>query len=325
MKRLCLIFLFVFLFSTFSIFTYAKPIVLRLGHVVSTKAPYHVGALRFAKLLKEKTKGNIIIDIYPGGQLARGEREIIEQLQFGGVDLVVTSTGPVGGFVPSMLVVDLPFLFKDNNHVDKVLEGEIGKSLLEKLSKAGIKGLAFWENGFRNLTNSKRPINLPEDVKGLKIRTMENQVHIDSFRALGADPTPMAWGEVYTALQQGVIDGQENPINIIRTLKIYEVQKYLALTGHFYSPALILMNKKKFDKMPKNYKKALVEAAWEAGRYEKNFIRKNEARMLKELKELGMVVTTPDKSLFRKATESVYKKYENRFGKDLINKIINTK
>ena len=113
MKRLCLIFLFVFLFSTFSIFTYAKPIVLRLGHVVSTKAPYHIGALRFAKLLKEKTKGNIIIDIYPGGQLARGEREIIEQLQFGGVDLVVTSTGPVGGFVPSMLVVDLPFLFRE--------------------------------------------------------------------------------------------------------------------------------------------------------------------------------------------------------------------
>jgi tripartite ATP-independent transporter DctP family solute receptor len=257
--------------------------------------------------------------------LGKGERECIEGLQIGTIDLVATSTGPVGGFVPQMLVVDLPFLFRDNRHVDKVLDGPIGKGLLKDLSKAGIKGIAFWENGFRNLTNNKHPVNKPEDVKGLKLRTMENEVHMDAFRTLGADPTPMTWGEVYTSLQQGVIDGQENPINIIRTHKIYEVNKYLALTGHVYSPALLLMNENKFKSLSPDLQKALMEAGKEAAKFERKFIRDNEAKMLEELKGFGMQVTYPDKKLFRKATEPTYKKYEARFGKDLINKIVGTK
>jgi tripartite ATP-independent transporter DctP family solute receptor len=303
----------------------AAPVTLKLAHVVSTSAPYHIGAMEFAKLVDQKTKGQLKIEIYPGGQLGKGERECIEGLQIGTIDLVATSTGPVGGFVPQMLVVDLPFLFRDNRHVDKVLDGPIGKGLLKDLSKAGIKGIAFWENGFRNLTNNKHPVNKPEDVKGLKLRTMENEVHMDAFRTLGADPTPMTWGEVYTSLQQGVIDGQENPINIIRTHKIYEVNKYLALTGHVYSPALLLMNENKFKSLSPDLQKALMEAGKEAAKFERKFIRDNEAKMLEELKGFGMQVTTPDKKLFQKATEPTYKKYETRFGKDLINKIVGTK
>jgi len=303
----------------------AAPVTLKLAHVVSTSAPYHIGAIEFAKLVDQKTKGQVKIEIYPGGQLGKGERECIEGLQIGTIDLVATSTGPVGGFVPQMLVVDLPFLFRDNRHVDKVLDGPIGEGLLKDLSKAGIKGLAFWENGFRNLTNNKRPVNKPEDVKGLKLRTMENEVHMDAFRTLGADPTPMTWGEVYTSLQQGVIDGQENPINIIRTHKIYEVNKNLALTGHVYSPALLLMNEKKLKSLPGDQQKALMAAAKEAAKFERKFIRDNEAKMLEELKGFGMQVTTPDKKLFQKATEPTYKKYESRFGKDLIDKIVGTK
>ena len=148
---------------------------------------------------------------------------------------------------------------------------------------------------------------------------------MDAFRNLGADPTPMTWGEVYTSLQQGVIDGQENPINIIRTQKIYEVNKYLALTGHVYSPALLLMNEKKFKSLSPELQKALIEAGKEAARFERKFIRENETKMLEELKGLGMQVTTPNKKLFQKATEPTYKKYETRFGKDLIDKIVGTK
>ncbi len=303
----------------------AAPITLKLAHVVSTSAPYHIGAMEFAKLVDQKTKGQLKIEIYPGGQLGKGERECIEGLQIGTIDLVATSTGPVGGFVPQMLVVDLPFLFRDNAHVDKVLDGPIGEGLLRDLSKAGIKGIAFWENGFRNLTNNKRPVNKPEDVKGLKLRTMENEVHMDAFRTLGADPTPMTWGEVYTSLQQGVIDGQENPINIIRTHKIYEVNKYLALTGHVYSPAMLLMNENKFKGLAPDFQKALMEAGREAAKFERKFIRDNETKMLEELKGFGMQVTTPEKALFQKATEPTYKKYETRFGKDLIDKIVGTK
>jgi tripartite ATP-independent transporter DctP family solute receptor len=303
----------------------STPVTLKLAHVVSTSAPYHIGAMEFARWVDQKTKGNLKIEIYPGGQLGKGERECIEGLQIGTIDLVITSTGPVGGFVPQMLVVDLPFLFRDNAHVDKVLDGPIGENLLKALSKAGIKGIAFWENGFRNLTNNKRPVNKPEDVKGLKLRTMENEVHMDAFRTLGADPTPMTWGEVYTALQQGVIDGQENPINIIRTHKIYEVNKHLALTGHVYSPALLLMNEKKFNNLSPEFQKVLIEAGKEAAKFERKFIRDNETKMLEELKGFGMQVTYPDKKLFQKATEPTYKKYESRFGKDLIDRIVGTK
>lgn len=301
------------------------PVTLKLAHMVSTSAHYHIGSLELAKLIETRTKGALKIEIFPAGQLGKGERELIEGLQIGTIDLVVTSTGPMGGFVPQMLVVDLPFLFRDNSHVDKVLDGPIGEGLLKDLSKVGIKGIAFWENGFRNLTNNKRPIHKPEDVKGLKLRTMENEVHMEAFRNLGADPTPMAWGEVYTALQQGVIDGQENPIGIIRTHKIYEVNKHLALSGHVYSPAMLIMNEKKFSSLSADLQKILMETGREAAKFERKFNRDSEAKWLEELKGFGMQISSPDKGLFQKATEPTYKKYESRFGKDLIDRIVGTK
>lgn len=303
----------------------AKTMTLKLAHMVSPSAHYHVGSVELARLIQERTKAAVKIDIYPAGQLGKGERELVEGLQIGTIDLVVTSTGPMGGFVPQMLVVDLPFLFRDNSHVDKVLDGPIGEWLLKELEKVGIKGIAFWENGFRNLTNNKRPVNRPEDVRGLKLRTMENEVHMEAFRNLGADPTPMAWGEVYTALQQGVIDGQENPIGIIRTHKIYEVNRHLALTGHVYSPALLLMNEKKFKGLSPEFQKIFMETGREAARYERKFNRDSEAKWLEELRGFGMQITIPDKTAFQKATEPTYKKYESRFGKDLIDRIIATR
>ena len=296
---------------------------LKLAHAVSTTAPYHLGAQKFVQVLSERTGDRFEIKIFPNKQLG-SERSLVEQLQIGTIDLVVTSTGPLGGFVPQMLVVDLPFLFRNTQHVDHVFEGQIGQSLLTNLGKANIKGLAFWENGFRNLTNNRRPVLKPKDCRGLIIRTMENQVHLASFRLLGANPTPMAWGEALTALKQGTIDGQENPINIIYTHGIYDLQEYLAITAHFYSPALLLMNRKTYAELSSSDKKAFREAAQIAGRFEKEHIRKNEAKTLEKLEALGMQVTRPDRSLFRKAMAPVYQKYQSRFGQALIQEILDT-
>jgi tripartite ATP-independent transporter DctP family solute receptor len=295
----------------------------KLAHAVSTTAPYHLGAVKFVEILTERAGDRFEIQIFPNKQLG-SERSLVEQLQIGTVDIVVTSTGPLGGFVPEMLVVDLPFLFRNTQHVDHVFEGPIGKNLLANLQKASIKGLAFWENGFRNLTNNRRPVLQPEDCRGLIIRTMENEVHLESFRLLGANPTPMAWGEALTALKQGTIDGQENPINIIYTHGIYDFQKNLAVTEHFYSPALLLMNLEKFDSLSPSDQKIFLEAAQVAGRYEKEVIRQNEAETLKKLEALGMRVTRPDRSLFRKVMAPVYEKYQSRFGETLIQEILDT-
>jgi tripartite ATP-independent transporter DctP family solute receptor len=301
-----------------------KPVVLKLGHAVAPEHPYHLGAVKFSELVAQRTNNKVKIDVYPSTQLGN-ERDMVEGLQLGTIDLVVTSTGPLGGFVPKMFVVDLPFLFRDREHAYKVLDGPNGRDLLDAFSAKGIKGLAFWENGFRQITNNVRPIEKPEDLKGIKIRTMENKVHLASFKAFGASPTPMAWSEVYTALQQKTIDAQENPIAIIYHQKIFEVQKYLALTGHFYSPTPLLMSLKVFDSLPKDIQKIMLDTAIECATYERNLLRDSEAKQIAEVKAKGMQVTTPNKKPFQDAAAPVYKEFEAQFGKETIDKIIATK
>jgi tripartite ATP-independent transporter DctP family solute receptor len=301
----------------------SQTLTLKAGHSVAETHPYHLGLVKFAELVSQKTNGQVKIDIYANSQLGN-ERDMIEGLQIGTIDLVVSSTGPVSNFVPQMGVVDLPFLFRDRDHAYKVLDGPIGQDLLSKFQAKNIVGLAFWENGFRHLTNSKRPVTTPNDVKGLKIRTMENQVHQETFRVLGADPTPMAWSEVFTALQQGTIDGQENPIPIIYNQKIYEAQKYLSLTGHFYSPSLLLMSNAAFQKLTPEQQKAFQEAALEAAAYEREQIKQQENEQVDKLKAAGMEVTEADRAAFQQATQSVYQKFESQFGKELIQKILDT-
>ncbi len=177
------------------------------------------------------------------------------------------STAPLSGFSPSMGILDLPFLFRDYAHVDKVLDGPVGRQLMDEIEKAGMKGLAFWENGFRNLTNSKRAVKAPADAKGLKIRTQENKIHLAAWKAVGVNPVPMAWGEVYGALQQKAIDGQENPIAVIHSVKLNEVQKYLTLSQHVYSPAMIIISLKKWQSFSKEDQDLLMKAALETAAY----------------------------------------------------------
>jgi len=301
------------LFSGTMIFAAENVLTLKLGTVVTPDHAYNLGANKFAELIEERTGGKVKIIVYPGGQLGSGERELIEGEQMGVVDIAVTATGPLSGFSSLMMVVDLPYLFRDNDHVDKVLDGSIGRNILDELEKSGIKGLAFWENGFRNFTNSVRPIYKPEDLKGLKLRTMENPVHMDIVRSLGALATPMAWGEVYTSMQMGVIDGQENPVAIIWTQKVYEVQKYLCLDGHVYSPSPLTMSLAKFNSLSPEFQKIFLDTALEVTQYERSLIRNSEAEQVELIKKAGLEVTYPDKAPFLEATKQVYDKYLEKY------------
>ena len=297
-------------------------VVLRASHSCANTHPYQLGLERFAELVKEKTNGAVEIDIFHSAQLG-DERANIEDLQMGTLDIAVSSTGPLGNFVEDFLILDLPFLFTSYDHAHAVLDGEIGQNLLAKLDNVGIVGGAFWENGFREMTNSKHPINSVADCAGLKLRCMENQVHMDAFSALGMDPTPMAWSEVFTSLQQKVIDGQENPIAVIYSNAVYEAQDYLAITNHVYSPSVILFSKAVFDKLDPAYQTALMEAAAEAADYERSCCEDNETAQISEMEEKGLQVTYPDVTEFQAAMAPVYEKYAPQFGQENIDAIVN--
>ena len=298
--------------------------------IASNTAPdhhYNIGAKKFADLIKERTNGRIDFKIYPSGMLGKGEREVTEGLQQGSIDLQVTSTGPLGGFSPSIIILDFPFLFRDYDHVDLVLDGPIGLKLLNDFEKLNIKALAFWENGFRHLTNSKKPVKNVEDGKGLKIRTMENKVHLAAWRSAGYNPTPMAFGEVFTALQQGVIDGQENPTAVTYTSKFWDAgQKYYSFTAHVYSPALLLMNKKKFDGMTKEDQELFSRTALEAAKFQRKVNRDAEEESLKDMASKGVtVIRDVDRASFKKAMMPAYDAFSSEVSKAEIEKIMNAK
>ena len=202
----------------------------------------------FAREVEKRTGGRYKIQTFYAGALG-GERESIESVQLGTQELAFSSTGPVPNFVPEARMFDIPFLFRDKAHARAVLDGSIGQDMLGQFDAKGFKALAWAENGFRHMTNSKRPVNTPDDLKGLKLRTMENPVHVAAYKGFGIITTPMAFPEVFTALQQGTVDGQENPLPVIMSAKFDQVQKHLSLTGHVYSPCIFLMNKASFDKL----------------------------------------------------------------------------
>ncbi|KJS23066.1 MAG: C4-dicarboxylate ABC transporter substrate-binding protein [Clostridiaceae bacterium BRH_c20a] len=297
-----------------------EQIVLKAASTPPADHPYNLGLVEFGKLLTERTNGKYVVETFPASQLG-SEREAIEGVQMGTIDLSVVSTAPLAGFSDAFLVTDLPFMFKDYNHVYKVLDGEIGQGIMKNLEGTGLVGMAFWDNGFRNITNSKRAIMTPEDMKGIKIRTMENQIHMDSFKQIGADPTPMAFGELFTALQQKTVDGQENPLPIISTSKFDEVQDHLALTGHFYAPAPLLMSQALWDKLSAEEKVIFQKTANDARDIERKMITDMNEKLVGELKAKGMQVTEPDKALFQEAMAPVYDKWQDKVGKDLIDKV----
>jgi len=222
--------------------------VLKMGYATPTGSHYWVGSNTFCEQVEKGTQGRYKCQQFPNSALG-GEREMIEAVQLGTLDLVNTSTGPLGNFVPETRIVDIPFLFRDYDHARKVMDGQVGQDLLAKMRAKGLVGLAWTENGFRHMTNNKRPIVTAQDAAGLKMRTMENKVHMDGYKTFGILPTPMAFPELFTALQQGTVDGQENPIPVILSAKFAQVQKYLSLTGHVYSPAVIILSPNVWNKL----------------------------------------------------------------------------
>jgi tripartite ATP-independent transporter DctP family solute receptor len=238
----------------------------------------------------------------------------------------MTSTGPVPNFVPEVAILDIPFLMRDYPHARAVLDGPIGQEMLTKFPAKGIVALAWGENGFRHMTNSKRPLNGPDDLKGLKMRTMENPVHIQAYKQFGIIPTPMAFTEVFTALQQGTVDGQENPLSVISAAKFDQVQKYMTLTGHVYSPALILMSKAVWDKLAPADKDAFMAAAKEAVKANRARIDEDERRAVADLRAKGMVIIeNVDKAKYQAMLAPTFVEFGKKFGQDNIDKIKNYK
>jgi TRAP-type transport system periplasmic protein len=298
----------------------APEFTLKLGHGSQLKSPLQTTGEEFAKRIAEKTAGRVKIEVYGNMQLGQ-ERDMVEGLQLGTVDLTMVSTGPLSGFAPGITVVDLPFLFSSEQHAYKVLDGEIGQGLLKQLEPKGIVGLAFLENGFRHVTSNKK-IMTPADLKGVKLRTMENKVHMASFKEMGAAPVPMVWGEVYTSLGQKVIDGQENPIHIIYANALWEVQKYVILTGHFYTPYIFAGSKKSLDKLPPDLQQIVRGTAKEMAPFERNIIKTDTGMMTDVLKQKGMEIVEVDRKAFQTASQPVYKQFEPQFGKELIDRIL---
>ncbi len=299
---------------------FAQPKVLKISNGVNEQHPSYLGGKKFGEILAAKLPGKYDVQVYANAQLGDDVRAT-EAVRMGTLEMVTTSASPLTGLVPEFNVFDLPFIITSEQAADAIYDGPVGAKLAAALEPKGIKLLAYYENGFRQLTNSVREVKTPADMKGLKIRTMQNPIHLEAFRAMGANPTPMPFSEVFTALQQKTIDGQENPIPTIWLSKFYEVQKYVSLTGHVYGPHLLLINKKLFDSFPAEDQKAIAAAAQESAIYQRALNRKMNRDFVADLRKAGITVTelTPEqKKAFQDAVAPVYVTWEPKIGKALM-------
>lgn len=286
-----------------------------------TEDSVFAAALNKFKEEVEANSDNLTVNIHFNSELG-GEREMVEAVNIGTLEAVWTSTGVISNFVPEIGVVDLPFIFDDKEHARGVLNGSVGDQLAAKLEEQNFELLTWGENGFRHVTNNERPIVKPEDLDGLKIRTMEVKSHQEAFSLMGATSTPMAWGEVFTSLQQGVIDGQENPTNIIYSSKLDEVQKYVSLTNHVYSPTALLMGKSLFDGLSEEDQKVVMDAAEKAREENYSYGDEMEQKFVDELTEKGMEFNEVDTEAFKKAVQPVVDEYKDDYG-SLYDEIVN--
>ena len=303
----------------------AAQTTMRISISIAQNSHQGIAIDTFAREVEKRTAGRYKVQPFYSGSLG-GERESIEAVQLGTQELSFSSSGPVPNFVPETKILDIPFLFRDKAHARAVLDGPIGQDLLAKFDSKGFKALAWGENGIRHMTNSKRAVNAPEDLKGLKMRTMENPVHVAAYKGLGIVTTPMAFPEVFTALQQGTVDGQENPLSVIMAAKFDQVQKHLTLTGHVYSPGIFLMNKASFDKLSAADKQAFVDAAKEGTKANRARVDEDDAKGVAELRSKGMtVIENVDRARFVAMLAPVNAEFEKQFGKANIENIRNVK
>ena len=266
------------------------------------------GVHKFAELVEEKSGGRMHIDVFANAQLA-SDRDCIEGMQMNTIQSGIMVSSALAGFTDELLVFDLPFLFENSAQGQAVCDSDVGQQILGTLEDIGIKGLGWMEYGMRNITNSVRPIERPEDLQGIKIRTMENPIHMAAFQVMGADPTPMAFGELFTALQQGTIDAQENPLSVITSSRFNEVQDYLSMTEHVYSAAPLMVSKAAYDALPDDLKAIVDEAGVEACQWEREYLAEVEVQWLDELETAGTQINYPDKAPFVDAMSSVYNQF----------------
>lgn len=297
-----------------------KPYVIRVGG--GSNSPEHSLSKTwrfFKERIEAESEGRIKVDLFISGELG-GDRTLTEAVQFGAIELTAPSTGNITGFNPAFNIFDLPFLFSDRKQTYEVLDGENGQRVLGTLDGMNLKGLGYFENGFRNLTYNGKPIQSVDDIKGRSIRTMESSMHIDAWRSIGANPTPMSFEELYTALQQGTIDGQENPVELIQNSRFYEVQENLSLTNHIYSPYVVLMNKPFYDSLPDDLQVVLENVIAEAQDYNRKLATQEEIESLQKLKDEGMTIHKLPQGELKKLQEKmspVYKNYRDIIGPEI--------
>jgi tripartite ATP-independent transporter DctP family solute receptor len=293
---------------------------IKVGIGLTSDHPQAQAVERFAEIVDERTDGKITVKLFAGGVMGN-DVTMISSLQGGTLEMTVPDTSTLVGIggLESFGLINLPFLFDKETEADALLDGPFGERLLAKLPEKGLVGLGFWENGFRHVTNSRKPINTAEDLSGLKLRVIQNPLFIDTFTALGASAQPMPFPEVYTALEQGVVDGQENPLATILASKFYEVQDYAVLSRHIYSVWALLMSKKLWDQLSPDEQKIIAEAAAEATDFERQTIRAYAEKAIEELEAEGMEVTElPPEEMekLRQKTQPVWEKYTKEFGAD---------
>lgn len=320
MKRLMTIFSVILLAIAVSVPAFADRLVLKLGHIAEPVHPYGKGAEEFARIVAEKSKGGIEVKVFPSSQLG-GQKDLIEGLIYGTVDMALVGTAVLGQFQPQISIFDLPFLFKDRDHAYVSLD-TVGMDLGKELEPKGIKLLGYMENGIRHVTNNVREVKTPEDMNGLKIRVMTNKTYVEMMKALGASPTPMAFGELYSAMQQGTVDGQENPSAHIWTKRFFEVQKFGSKTAHAYSPEPVVMSMITWNKLNDEQRSIIMESAKEAVDWQRQLSAKMDQEYWDKIQETRkMQIIEVDREKFAEATKPVYAMFAEEVGQDNIDKI----
>lgn len=298
-----------------------EKMTLKLGYSSPASNPWHACAEELAKYVNENTDGNITIDLFPAEVLG-SDKQMAEMIKMGTLDMQIAPQGVLSNYEPKLAAIGLPFLFDSNEQAAKLLDGPMGEEIAADLPKQGIRVLAYWENGMRHTTNNIRPINTPKDLEGMKIRTPDDKMTISIYKALGANPAPLAYSELYMALSQGVFDGQENPVVNIHASKLYEVQKYISFTNHKYECKGFIISEATWKKLSPEYQKVITDAAKKYAILNRQMFAEQDKELRKDLEAKGMKLNTPDLEPFREATISVYDEWKEKLGEDFVNRVV---
>ncbi|MEW9670939.1 TRAP transporter substrate-binding protein [Ammoniphilus sp. 3BR4] len=297
-----------------------EPMTLKLGHQSPEATNAHQASLKLKELVEKKTDGKVKIEVYPFRQLGT-DRELMESMQFGNLDLALINNAPITNFVPEFAVLDVPYLFGDWNHMDKFIQSDIYRELLKTSDTAGMKSFGMYSRGHRHVTSSKAPIANPDDFKGMRLRVIESPLYVSGYQALGANPQAMNWPDAFMSMQQGAIDGQENTIDIIHDENVFEVQKYVSKTGVNTAFGVIMGSKQKFDTWPAEVQQIIQESADEVVMEINKMNQEKEAEFEQKLKDKGMAFNEVDQAPFRELTKGVYDEYVKANGDKFVKPI----